>query len=757
MRAVAIAAGLCAVPAGAQPTGRPIPDALWRAALAALVTLAASRSRRWPLFVMSGAAASLATGWAQVVGVASLGLAFASIWRRRADRVLDALVGGVAVQALLRLPTSWPARTSALVVAACVVAVVASALRIAPEGFRHPVRVTALALGGIALLAAGVVAVAALVSRRHVEAGIAHTREATAAARNGDMAHAGELFDAASESFADAGRLLGAWYVVPAEWVPGLGLHADALEGAVREGERVTALAASTARVADVQSIRVVDGRIDVERMRAMRDPLAAVAAELGDAGDAIEALDSPWLITPLVTRLDTLRDEVAGSRRDSAVAADAAAVLPGMLGADGPRRYLVLFTTPSETRGAGGFVGAYGEITATEGRLELTRTGSSGELNDPGHERVLRRPSDYLLQYSGYDVERWFQNATASPDFVDVADVVRQLYPQSPGGRPVDGVVLVDPFALAGILQITGPVAVDGLDEPLTADNAVDLLLREQYERFDPSPVQITAGTQARYDFLEAAARATFDALTTRTTTPSPQALVDIFGPLTRQGRVATWSSRAAEQAYLRRVQLDGGFPEAGGGDLISIVQANAGGNKMDAYLHRSVDYRVTYDPTSGTIDAVLAVRLANASPRGPLPLEVAGNHSGLPAGTNETQLTLYSPLGLLDVRLDDRRVGAGRYEQFGVRAYTVAADVPRGGAVDVVFELHGTVSPGDYELLVVSQPLAHADEFDLTLTGAGGARPRARSGVTVSGTEARAHVPEQLTDARIIVEFDG
>src|SRR4029453_1549211 len=89
----AAAAAVGGILAAGEPTGLRLADALWRGALAAGVTLAAPRSRRWPLFVLTGCAAALSTGFAQVLGIVSLALAFVTLRRRRADRVLDAAIG----------------------------------------------------------------------------------------------------------------------------------------------------------------------------------------------------------------------------------------------------------------------------------------------------------------------------------------------------------------------------------------------------------------------------------------------------------------------------------------------------------------------------------------------------------------------------------------------------------------------------------------------------------------------------------------
>ncbi|HEY7069940.1 MAG TPA: hypothetical protein VH479_07505, partial [Acidimicrobiales bacterium] len=300
------------------------------------------------------------------------------------------------------------------------------------------------------------------------------------------------------------------------------------------------------------------------------------------------------------------------------------------------------------------------------------------------------------------------------------------------------------------------GPVSVEGLDEPLTADNAVELLLREQYFRFDPSPDTVTAGTQAREDFLEAATRATFDALTTRTTTPSPTRLVDAFGPVTRQRRLAAYSAQPDEQAYFRGIGLDGAFPRAEGGDLVAVTHANGGANKLDAYLHRSIDYQAAYDPGTGAVDATATVRLENTPPAGPLPLEVAGPGGAVPPGTNRSLVTLYSPLELTRVDQDGTETASGRADQFGLHAYTVVADIPRGGVMTLTFSLSGAVDPGTYHLQVVRPPLANPDALSVAVEPAGGgSRVDRVRGLTLDGDRAVANQPSVDDDRAFTVTF--
>src|SRR4051812_38561889 len=63
--AVAVVAAVVAALSSAAPTGLRVADALWCAALAGLVTVAASRARRWPTIWFAGvvSAGSLGSWW----------------------------------------------------------------------------------------------------------------------------------------------------------------------------------------------------------------------------------------------------------------------------------------------------------------------------------------------------------------------------------------------------------------------------------------------------------------------------------------------------------------------------------------------------------------------------------------------------------------------------------------------------------------------------------------------------------------------
>ncbi|NLF03982.1 MAG: DUF4012 domain-containing protein, partial [Actinomycetales bacterium] len=123
------------------------------------------------------------------------------------------------------------------------------------------------------------------------------------------------------------------------------------------------------------------DGRIDL-------GPLAAAAPELAKAADAgerasasVAQIDSGALLPVVAEQVDEVRaqlDEVASALRTGARVSE---LLPGMLGADGERRYLALFLNSAELRSTGGLVGAMAVITADDGALSMSSTRAGTDL----------------------------------------------------------------------------------------------------------------------------------------------------------------------------------------------------------------------------------------------------------------------------------------------------------------------------------------------------------------------------------------
>jgi Protein of unknown function (DUF4012) len=313
------------------------------------------------------------------------------------------------------------------------------------------------------------------------------------------------------------------------------------------------------------------------------------------------------------------------------------------------------------------------------------------------------------------------------SPDFVEIANAAAELYPQS-GGEPIDGLLAVDPQGLAAIMRYTGPVQVEGLDQPLTADNAAQFLLSDQYRQF--------SDTDERVDVLEDVAHATFDRLTTADL-PGPRALSREIDPIVDGGHILF---TAVDDVNAGLALLGFGvtgqlFTPDPKNDQILFTTANAAANKLDFYLHRSESYDVHWDPRSGEITATWKVHLENTAPAEGLPDYVMGNAVGLPDGSNRSFVSLYTPYELTGSRIGGQEAALQAETELTRYVYSTFVDIPPGGAVDIELDLGGTFEGRRYSLSLPVQPFSTADQAAVSVTVAGGGPVAASEGAQVSG----------------------
>jgi hypothetical protein len=454
-----------------------------------------------------------------------------------------------------------------------------------------------------------------------------------------------------------------------------------------------------------------------VDQVQDLAAPTARADAALRQARKELAEVQDSWLLPPLRDRIDEFADDIDEARVDTSLAAAILKETPGLFGAEGPRRYLVVFVTPAELRGAGGFIGSYAELEVEDGKATLTRSGRIDDLLEaPGPERrTITGPADYLARYGRFDPARFPQDVTYSPHFPSDASVIAELYPQA-GGAEVDGVIAVDPKGLAALLELTGPVPVDGLPAPLSAKNAVDILTRTQY---------LDLGDRAaRGEVLAEATRATFEELV-NSALPTPRKLADTLSPAARGGHLRMWSPNRGEQRLFERLGADGSLALPRGADGFSVVQQNAGNNKIDAYLKRTIRYEPVVDADTGKLTATMTIEMKNDVPFAPLPPSVSGNTRGAPDGTNVTTLSLFTPNVVTSATIDGEPLTMGPSTERGLNAWdTPQFSIPPGATVTIVIELEGglDLSKG-YTLRVLPQPVANPDLFSGTLRVENGA----------------------------------
>lgn len=716
--AITLIAGVAASAAPPSPTAHDVGDVLWKALFAVALVQATSRSRRWTWVYLAGCvtavAPSLAVG---VFSLAALALAFWSAVTDQRRRAYGALIGALCSPVLLRLDLGLGdgAGAETLLVVLLVTPVLVSGWRVAPERVRARVRRSGVVVVAGVCAVLGGFGLAGYLASTSVSSAITSAEDGLDAARDGDAERAALHLRRAEQAFGDAHGRLDAWWARPVRVVPVIGQNAQALAYATDAGGTLTGAAARTAEEVDLDGLSRQAGTIDLELLASFATPMRAAAQEVLLAEERMRLIPQSMLLPPVRERLSELERRISDVAPEAVLAADVVDVAPALLGAEGLRRYLVIFVQPAEARAGGGFIGNWAELTATDGKLEMTRHGRITELREvPGaRERVLRGPSDYVARYGQFNPQYWVQDVTLSPDFPSVAEVLANIWVDA-GNAPIDGVLQLDPFALAALLELTGPIQIDGYPQRLTAANAARVLLRDQYLEFSDRSV--------RADFLGEAGRVGFETLL-EAPLPSPRRAADALHGPARDGRILFWSFHDGEHELFEQIGVHGALPSPTTGDFLSVRHQNNANNKIDIFLSRTVRYEARVDPDTGALEAEVLVRLRNDAPDEGLPDAVIGdNDKGLPLGTNQMLLSVYTPHELQSVTIDGDRTPVSSERELGHRVYTVLVRIPAGTTAEVRFAVEGKVAAGSrYALTLSPQALVRPDEVAVSVQGIG------------------------------------
>jgi hypothetical protein len=299
--------------------------------------------------------------------------------------------------------------------------------------------------------------------------------------------------------------------------------------------------------------------------------------------------------------------------------------------------------------------------------------------------------------------------------------------------------VIAVDPATLQALLQLTGPVAVNGWPVPITAGNVVHVTLYDAYNSF-------TNETQ-RADFLSNVAHAAFSAFQ-RLPVTDVSSLVSALGPVAHQGDVMVYSTHPDEEAFLEQVGVAGAVPAVQSGSL-DVVTQNVAANKIDYFLHRSIDYRATITPDGSSraqTSVDLSVNLDNTAPPDGLPPSLIGPYSSqFQPGEEATYLSIYSPLEFESARLNGSPASMSSARELDRNVYSDFIDIYSGKRATLEMSLAGPVSllPGGwYRLDLPRQPSVNADQVTVAIEVAPGWQITGVRGATQKGLDqANAH----------------
>ena len=534
--------------------------------------------------------------------------------------------------------------------------------------------------------------------------------------RNADLAR--REFEDARKTFGSSEQRLGSPLMSPMRRVPLLGPHIAVARSLSAIGARAAdaGLAATGALSAlPEHELRLLNGRMDLGLVRRAASAFRGSLGAVEEIGKELEQMPESWVVSSLDKArreaLDFLPTAIDGIRKGK-VALDA---MPSLLAETGFKRYLIAFSNLAELRGTGGFIGFVTSLKAENGDLDLEDlSGRPTEIFPPPAEISLTYPEWFprgLRDESGI-----FQNINLTTDFPTAGSLIAQTA-QAAWGQ-VDGVIGVDPNGLAAVLRLTGQISVPPVPTPITWDNVSRIA---QYDVY-----RFIQNNDEREDFFGRLVRTAFDKLTSADIRIRPET-VGFFDAQVRAGHFRMYSKHAQDQTAFTSLDLAGGVDRASGAtDVLSVVTVNAAGNKADWFLRRDMSFEVRLDPDAGTATGDLSVTLQNNAPPVGLPDYIIGSYvPGLPRGSNRQIVTVLRPGDdhLESFTIGGEARGAERDREASLRAYRTSTDLASRSAssfrfrsaVPDAFEREGNETI--YRLMVLGQPVAHPDRYDVVV----------------------------------------
>jgi len=446
-----------------------------------------------------------------------------------------------------------------------------------------------------------------------------------------------------------------------------------------------------------------VDGRVDLAPLEAAAPTVVAAAESVAAEQARLDGFEPESLWPAVANPLAELQEQIDSVAMITATASRAVQLLPPMLGADGPRTYLVLVQNPAEPRSTGG-VPALVLLRADNGAVEVVEQRSAvlGNLTDPALPLTREEQSLFSDLVGSY-----MADVTFTPDFPRSGELAQAIWEQEVG-TGLDGVLSIEPGAIASILGVTGPVTLSN-GVQLTGANAVQWLMNTVYLEY---------ATSAEHDALFAEATAlTFGALASGQW--DAPAMVDALAEGARQGRLMVWSAHPEEQALLAPTVLSGELRGVQGESPVIGVYFNDGSqSKMGYYLSADVSATTSECLPDGSQEVVVTVALTSTAPgdAATLPSYISGGRV-LPAGQMRTNVLLYAPTGgwVDSVRVTGAEPGIHAQFHDGLAVAGKTVELGPGDEMVIEYDVHSGANQPGLPVLRVTPLAKHAVTVDV------------------------------------------
>lgn len=308
-----------------------------------------------------------------------------------------------------------------------------------------------------------------------------------------------------------------------------------------------------------------------------------------------------------------------------------------------GQKHVLLLLQNNNELRTTGGFIGSFGDINLTNGKIGKLKFASIYDLDGQLDEKIL--PPSPMLAVN----DSWFlRDANWFASFDMTAKKIISFY-EKEGGETPDLVIALTPTAVAGILKITGPLEIDA-NKKIDAENLVEeLQILTQSSPGDPSnePKRILSGLFAQL----------FQKIDVLSNEQKAYVFQELQKSLANK-QILLYSEIQKAQKTFEEFNWAGNIMPSDR-DYLMITSSNLGGTKTDLAIEQTIRLE-SLIKINGEIENTLTVIRTNKMPRLPNAQNKSFVRIFVPKGSKFIEATgfdtinLEKPQNLKDYKID-------------------------------------------------------------------------------------------------------
>ncbi|KKQ25271.1 MAG: hypothetical protein US62_C0002G0016 [Candidatus Woesebacteria bacterium GW2011_GWA1_37_8] len=382
---------------------------------------------------------------------------------------------------------------------------------------------------------------------------------------------------------------------------------------------------------------------------------------------------------------------------------------VPGLIGTQGERTYLILFQNDKELRPTGGFITAYSIATVKEGKFNPVLSSDIYNL-DNKYKPSIAAPDVFPVLLKGiYITNNKFRlrDMNWNPDFEESMKTFLEESKKAGIGN-IDGIIAVDTQLLVNLLDVIGPIGVPGygnFSTQIVPECKCPQVIYELESFADQEGAIVWSENEPgkivfappNYDNRKKIIGPLMNSILANTLGQPKEKLPKLAEAALKsvmEKHVLLYMVSESEQNAISDFGI-GGSVVAFSGDYLYINDANLGGRKSNLYVTQEVeqDIKISRD---GSVEKTLTLTYKNPE-----------KHDGWLNSVLPNHVRIYVPKGSQLIKFDGAEKTEELYEELDKTVISGSFNLrPEGVAkLTVKYKLPFKVKD-DYKLLIQKQP---------------------------------------------------